>query len=131
MVILLKLKSTGNSLFLLVINNFINFFSLTKHSEKFNSVLSIVISGFIAFTCIKTLTGLQKSSLFSLILNIFIFSSSNLIAAKLWKFSGIANLSLKLFVLFLLTISYSGLNVTRHPFSFNFNFVLHKNFIGI
>ena len=78
----------------------------------------------------KTLTGLQKSSSFSFKLNLFTFSSSNLTAAKLWKCSGIDNLSLKL-LLFLLIRSYSGLNVTFQPLSLFFNLVSHKNLIGI
>ena len=81
--ILLKQKSTGNSSFLLVIVSFINFLSLTLHSQKFISVLSMVISGNIALTSIKTLIGLQKSSSFSIILNLLVVTSSNFTAAKL------------------------------------------------
>ena len=83
------------------------------------------MSGFIASASIKTLIGLQNSSSFSLRVNLFMFSSSNLTAAKVWKCSGIDNLSLKLFLFFLFEfiMSYSGLNVTFQPFSFFDNFV--------
>ena len=85
----------------------------------------MVISGFIACASIKTLIGLQNSSSFSLRLNLFMLSSSNFTAAKVWKCSGINNFSLKLFLLFLLKLikSYSGLNVTFQPFSFFDSFV--------
>ena len=78
-----------------------------------------------AWASIKTLIGLQNSSSFSLRLNLFMFSSSNLTAAKVWKCSGTDNLLLKLFLFFLFALikSYSGLNVTFHPFSFFVNLV--------
>jgi uncharacterized membrane protein len=81
--ILPKLKSIGNSSFLLVIVILITFFSLILHSQKFKDVLSKVISGNIAFTSIYTLIVLQKSSSTSFAANLFTNASSNLTAAKL------------------------------------------------
>ena len=129
--ILPKLKSIGKSSFLFVITICITFFSLTLHSQKFKDVLSIVISGKSALTSIYTVIVLQKSSSTSFAVNLLTKASSNLTAAKLWKCSVLFNWSLKFFALSLLFISYSGLNVTFHPFSCFFIFVLHKNFIGI
>ena len=109
----------------------ITFFSFKLHSQKLRDVLSIVRSGYSVFTSIYTVIVLQKSSSVSFALSLFTNASSNLTAASDWKCSVLLSWSRKFLGLSLLLMSYSGHNVTLHPFCFSFILVLHKNLIGI